>query len=274
MDGGLSFQPFARVLQFLHILPKLVLAHLELQFLKLQQGDVGFDADGAAVRSAAVTAQQPASVGQFLFEGAAQPEQIEPLGDPGFGSGVDAVFAGFDPSAQQMGKTDTGRRFLPQKPRMVAVPAVAQHQDFIGIPQGEALVDAFDRIAQALFRPLQLGDVDPHGHGESTRRLVFADAETPAGGYFDFEIAACPGTTFDPVAHPGFDIAGHGIATVGDMGAQQGFKGNAGPDQRGGRREDFPIPLVAQHQSLVFVPQGETFGDAVQCFRQPRLGFA
>ncbi len=172
--GALAFGLVGRC-QLAH----LCLAVAQRPFLLLQPGDIGADADDAAVARPPFVDQKPAAVRDLMFEGAIGIAMAgEPFGDPLFdaagGLGDVAGFgAGADDLLEGDAGPDQGSEFHVHRPVLL----VAQDQAVLRIEQGEALAHAFDAVAQellglarALLGPalrellqLQVGDIDAGG---------------------------------------------------------------------------------------------------------------
>ena len=116
----------------------------------LQVGDVGIDADHAAVAGPALVDLHPAAIGQLV--------DIRPLGLPVFGQTLvqptDAAIPdvldgpGPDRLKRYLGKCYSGDDLFAEGRPEGQILAVAHDKAVVAVEQGEALVDGLDRLGQ------------------------------------------------------------------------------------------------------------------------------
>ena len=182
--------------------------------LRLDIGDVGVDADDAALAGPPLVDLDPAPVGQRDDMAAIRDlVQRDPLRDPAIGRDHRPQHAaGRSDLAEDLVEPNAGDYLVGELGPEREIGLVAQHEAIIRVEDRKALVDALDRVAEApsgafsrLFRLRQFGV----GRGEFTERAfeiggAFADLalERDRGFEHGEGVAAQVGRAFHP-AHEG-----------------------------------------------------------------------
>ncbi len=129
-------------------------------------------------------------------------------------------------------------------------------------------------LAQLLGLALELGDVAVHRDDPPLGGPATADPQPPAVGVPALDqLDRLRAPLLRPLGDPGRLAADRlgDVALPGELRHQLG-KADAGPDRVGDRGVELAIALIAEHETVVGVPQHEAFRDALERLAQPGLG--